>query len=102
MSQFVAKVKVFLTAVPTWGASVASVLTVVAVDVVPHLPGSWQVKVGALAATGLAWVATVTGVVARVTPILFPEDKGLLPADPLFVSDEGPDDWDQYIEDLYS
>lgn len=80
MSKFLEKVKVVLKAVPTYGAAVVAALTFVSTTVVPRLPGGWAVQVGAWAAAALGVVTTVVAVVSRVTPVLFPEDKGLLPA----------------------
>jgi hypothetical protein len=78
MRDFIAKARVVLTAVPTYGAAVIAVLTVIAVQVVPVLPIAVGVKVAAYVAAALGIVQTVVSVVSRVTPILFPEDKGLL------------------------
>lgn len=81
MSAFVEKVRVLLGAVPVWGAVVQGALTYVGTSVVPNLPADVGVKVAAGVAAVAAWVATAVAVVSRVTPILFPEDKGLAPVE---------------------
>jgi hypothetical protein len=78
MSDLVAKLRVLLTALPTWLAAATAVLTVVSIHVVPNLPGGLPVEVGGWVATGLAIVRTVGEVVARLTPVE-PEDRGVLP-----------------------
>jgi hypothetical protein len=74
-----AKAAVLIKAWPTFAASITAVLAVLAQDVVPHLPGGVAVKVLAYMAAAAAAVAAVSAAVARVTPILFPEEKGILP-----------------------
>ena len=78
MTDFWKRVAVLLAAVPAWGAAAQSVLTAVAVSVVPLLPGEWQVRAAAWLAVAAGWVVTVVKVVARVTPVL-PSQQGLLP-----------------------
>lgn len=78
MSAFAEKVKVLLGAVPVWGAVVQAGLTYVGASVVPNLPADVGLKVAAAVATVGAWVATAVAVVSRVTPVLFPQDRGLL------------------------
>lgn len=75
------KVKVVLGAVPAWGAAVTGLLTAFTTEVVPRLPGEWQVSVAAYAAAALGVVAAVVKTVSSVTPVLYQEDKGLLPND---------------------
>lgn len=70
MSQFFEKVKVVLGAVPTWGAAATSAITGVSSAVVPVLPVHWGVKVAAVAAGAVGFVAAVVKTVARVTPIV--------------------------------
>ena len=64
-----AKTKALLAAVPYWGAVATSILTVVGVEVVPLLPENVGVRVAAVVALALGWVATIVRVVARVTPV---------------------------------
>lgn len=63
-----AGVPVLLGAVPTWGAAITAVLTVVAVEVVPLLPGPWAVRVAGWIATLIAAITAIVRVVSRVTP----------------------------------
>jgi hypothetical protein len=88
MSKFVEKVKVVLKSVPAQGAAVVALLTGVSAAVVPELPADLGVKVGAYVAAAVGVVHAVVRVVSKVTPVLFPEDEGLLPAEP-FVWDDG-------------
>jgi len=78
MSTLLAKAKVLLAAVPTWGAAAIAVLTVVADQIVPMLPGPMAIRVAGYVATAIAALSAVVAVVSRVTPA--PVDKrGLLP-----------------------
>lgn len=74
-----AKALVLLKAWPTFAATITAVLAVVAQDVVPHLPGGVAVQVLGYIASALAAVAAISAAVSRVTPILFPSEKGILP-----------------------
>lgn len=72
------KVKALLAALPAQLAAVQSLLTAVAVEVVPLLPDNLAVRAGAVLAVALGWIATAIAVVARVTPVP-PSQQGLLP-----------------------
>jgi hypothetical protein len=72
------KLKALLQALPAWGAAAQSVLTIVAVEVVPLLPENVAVRVAAVVAVAAGWVATAVAVVSRVTPVR-PSQQGLLP-----------------------
>jgi hypothetical protein len=74
-----AKAMVLLSAWPTLAASLTAVLAVVGSELVPKLPGDWPVKAAAWVAAALAMIGVVSAAVARVTPILHPSEKGLLP-----------------------
>jgi hypothetical protein len=78
LSTLWAKVKVVLGAAPFWGAAAVGLLTSVQLEVVPLLPGPWQVRAGAAIATALAIVGAIVRTVARVTPVP-PAQRGLLP-----------------------
>ncbi len=78
MDKFFAKVKVVLTAVPTWGAVAVGFLTFVSTQVVPNLPADQGQRVAGWVASAVAAVASVVAVVRRVTPS---GDVGLLPKD---------------------
>lgn len=69
MTDLLAKVRVLLAAVPYWGAVATSVLTAVGTEVVPLLPENVGVRVAAVVALALGWVATIVRVVSRVTPV---------------------------------
>lgn len=76
------KAMVLLSAWPTLAASLTAVLAVVGTELVPKLPGDWPVKAAAWVAAALAVITVVSSAVARVTPILHPSEKGLLPTEP--------------------
>lgn len=73
------KAMVLLSAWPTIAASLTAVLAVVGTELVPQLPGDWPVKAAAWVAAAVGMIAVISAAVARVTPILHPSDKGLLP-----------------------
>jgi hypothetical protein len=81
LAEVPAKLKVLLGAWPTWAAIVTATLGAFGDEIVPLLPDHWAVQIGGFVATVLAGVAAVSAAVARVTPILFPEQKGLLRRD---------------------
>lgn len=75
-----AKVAVVVRAVPAWGQAASVALTAIGTQVVPLLPGPWQVQAGGYVVVALGVVQSIVSVVARVYPIMFPDEKGLLPA----------------------
>jgi hypothetical protein len=78
MSDLLRKLGVVLGALPGWLAAATAVLTYLAVEVVPHIPGPWGVRAAAALAAGLAVLRAAGEVVARVTPVA-PQDRGVLP-----------------------
>lgn len=62
-------VRAFVKALPARLAAVQAVLLVVAVEVVPLLPGPVAARVAAGVAVALGWLATVARVVTRVTEV---------------------------------
>jgi hypothetical protein len=89
VSDFLAKVKIVLTAIPTYGAAAVAVLTVISTSVVPLLPVGVGVKVAAWIAAALGVIQAVVAVVKRVTPVE-EADRGILP--PVAV----PEPWDAF------
>lgn len=75
-----AKVRVLLSAVPTYGAAAQTVITAVSAAVVPVLPVHVGVKVAAYLAAAAASVTAVVKVVSRVTPVVDEAEKGLIAA----------------------
>lgn len=63
------KIRALIGALPAWLALVQSILTAVAVEVVPLLPDHLAVQVGSVLALMLGWVATAVRLVSRVTPV---------------------------------
>jgi hypothetical protein len=74
------KIKVLLSAVPTYGAVAVSTITAVAAIVVPELPGPVGVQVAAYVAAAVAFIQTVVSVVSRVTPVIDKAEQGLVVA----------------------
>jgi hypothetical protein len=74
-----AKAKVLLGAWPAWAAAATATLGAFGDELVPLLPDHWAVQIGGAVAVVLAAIGVVSAAVARVTPILYPEQKGLLP-----------------------
>lgn len=74
--------KVVLTSWPAVAAGVTAIVTGLSIQVVPEIPGPWGVR----AAAWLAAVATVVRVVglavAVLTPVLFPQNRGVLAPPP--------------------
>jgi hypothetical protein len=93
MASFSDKVKVLLGALPAQLQVVSSAIAGVAAALVPALPVDVGVKVAALAALAVGWIATAVKVVSNVTPVLFPEDVGLAPV-------ETPESTDFFETDL--
>lgn len=77
-----AKVKVLLSAWPTWAVLITGLIQVGLDEIVPALPESWGLRAGAIAAGVLTGIGVVSAVVARTTPILFPQNRGLLAPPP--------------------
>lgn len=74
------KIKVLLSAVPTYGAVVTAALGAVSATVIPELPGPWQAQAAAVVAAVAGFVASVVAVVSRVKPIVSEAEKGLVAA----------------------
>lgn len=79
-----AKARVLVGAWPSWAAAASATLAIVGAELVPLLPGGWQARAAGYIATALGAIAFISAAVARVTPIVFPTQKGLLarPASP--------------------
>lgn len=80
MNELATKIKVILTALPTWLAASTLVLTVAAQELIPLLPDNWAAKTSALVVTLLAIIAAIVNTVRRLTPAL-PSTFGILPVD---------------------
>jgi hypothetical protein len=78
MRDLLPKAKALLAALPAQLAVVQSLLTAAAVEVVPLFPDDVGVRVAAVVALALGWVATIVRVVSRVTPVPA-NQRGLLP-----------------------
>lgn len=82
MNKLLARTKIIFLSAPARGAMIIATLTGLSAALVPALTSEWAVRVTAWTATAVAGITVVVGVVARVTPILFPEEKGVLPFQP--------------------
>lgn len=81
MNDIIAKIKVVLTALPTYLAIATLVLTVVAAELVPLLPENLAAQIGGYIVVALAVIAAIVRTISRLTPV--PEDqRGLLPPPP--------------------
>lgn len=72
------KIRVVLTALPTYLALATLVLTVVADEIIPLLPDNIGVQIAGYVAVALAWIAAIVRTISRLTPVPV-EDRGLLP-----------------------
>lgn len=63
------KYKALIGALPAQLAAVQSILTVLAVEVVPLLPDNVALRLSAWLVVALGWVAAAVQVVSRVTPV---------------------------------
>lgn len=78
MSKLIKRIRVLLTAAPTYLAGAAVVVAAVSDEVAKAVPDGWQDNVVAIGAPVLAALAAVTAIVRRVTPV-FGAARGLLP-----------------------
>lgn len=88
--ELVQKVKVFLTALPTYLAVVTAVLTALAQHIVPLLPESVAVQVSAWIVLALGWITAIVTTIRRLTPVE-PWERGMLPRYPEALSGAGLD-----------
>lgn len=77
MKNLLQKIKVVLTAAPTYMTAAAVVVTEVSSEVAQLLPEQAE-EIGAVSFTVVAWITASVRIVRRVTPVL-PEARGLLP-----------------------
>ena len=78
MTKLLARIRVLLTAAPTWLAGAAVVVGAVSDEVAKAVPDGWQDNVIAIGGPVLAVIGAATAIVRRVTPV-FGADRGLLP-----------------------
>lgn len=78
MNQLPEKIRVVLTALPTYLALATLVLTVIADEIIPLLPDNVAVQIAGYIAVALAWIAAIVRTISRLTPAPV-EDRGLLP-----------------------
>lgn len=78
MSKFWKRVKVILTAAPTYLTGAAAVVAVLAEEIAKVLPQHAE-PIGALALTVTGWLTCAITIIRRVTPVSRSE-RGVLPA----------------------
>jgi len=78
MSNLLQRIRVLLHAAPTYLVAAAMIVTIVADEAAKVLPAGTATAVAAIAAKVLAYLAAVTAIVRRVTPVA-DDQVGLLP-----------------------
>lgn len=78
MSDFIARVRVVLTAAVTWITAVAAVIPFIADDIADQLPSGAAEQVTKYALLAVAWLGAAVSIIRRVTPVL-PDERGVLP-----------------------
>jgi hypothetical protein len=78
MTEFIARVKVVLSAAVTWLVVASSVVTVFADEIAPIIPAPWSERASAIAVTVLGVLAAAIAIIRRVSPVL-PDERGILP-----------------------
>lgn len=79
MTKFLARVRVVLTAAPTYITTVAMVATVASEEIARAFPAAAE-PVGRVAVVVAAVAGAAVAIIRRVTPVL-PAARGLLPAE---------------------
>lgn len=77
MKSFIARVKVVLTAAPTYLTAASAAVIIAREEIVELLPEAWQGNAVQVTVTALAWLTAAITIIRRVTPVL-PDDRGLL------------------------
>jgi hypothetical protein len=80
MTNLLKRIRVLLSAAPTYLAGAAVVVAAVSDEVAKAVPEGWQDNVVSVGAPILAGLAAITAIVRRVTPV-FAEHRGLIPVD---------------------
>lgn len=78
MNKLIARIKVILTAFPTYASVVAVVLTFVGAQVAEHFDGDVSKWITKVVAGLVAVIGAAIAIVRRVTTVL-PEQRGILP-----------------------
>jgi len=78
MSDFLARVRVVLSALPTWLAVAALAAPIVAQEAASFLPSPVSDRVTAVALTAVAVITALLNVIARVKPVVDKAEQGLL------------------------
>jgi hypothetical protein len=78
MSDFLLKVRVVLTAAPTWITAAATLVTIFSEEIGGLLPAGAAESLASAGAIVLAWLGAAINIIRRVTPVL-PEERGILP-----------------------
>lgn len=78
MSKLIKRIKVVLTAAPTWLTGAGIAVAVVSEEVAKNLPAGWQDNALQIGGIALGIIASATQIVRKVTPV-FGDQVGLLP-----------------------
>lgn len=76
--EILARVRVVLTAAPTYITLAATLITVFAEEIGALLPEGAAASVGSAVTVLLSWLGAAINIIRRVTPVL-PDERGLLP-----------------------
>lgn len=79
MSKLLARIRVVLTAAPTYLVAASTVVTVLREEIVAAFPGTAE-EIGAVAVPVLATLSAAVAIIRRVTPVI-PEERGILKPD---------------------
>lgn len=78
MRKLLARIRVILTAAPTWLVFAALTVPIVTEEVAKVLPASWAERVVTIGGYVVGWLGAAIAIVRRVTTVL-PSERGILP-----------------------
>lgn len=78
MKKLLARIRVILTAAPTWLVFAALFVSTVTEEVAKVLPADWAAQVVTVGGHIVSWLAAAIAIVRRVAPVL-PAERGILP-----------------------
>lgn len=79
MSRFFRKVRVIFTAAPTYLAAAGTTIAIVAFEASKVLPSGWQDNAAQISGIAVGILGAAVTIIRRVTPVIFPADRGILP-----------------------
>lgn len=78
MRKLLARIRVILTAAPTWLVLAALTVPIVTEEVAKVLPTSWAEQVVTVGGYVVGWLGAAIAIIRRVTAVL-PSERGILP-----------------------